>query len=182
VFFDDFSDRGSGWSVQYTEFRILDYYQEGYHISINSPEKVAMTFLEVEYDDVHIVVDTRMIGGEDDNFFGVLCRYRDEENFYAAVITSGGEFAIIERLDGGGLDVVSGDDYTHSVVINPHMALNLLDVSCIGNQIKLTVNGVLLAETTQDSLLSGDVGLIAGTYSANSSDVLFDNFTLYLEE
>ncbi|MEN8243066.1 MAG: hypothetical protein ABFS17_14200, partial [Chloroflexota bacterium] len=131
---------------------------------------------------VRIMVDARKIGGGDNNFFGVICRYQDTDNFYSAVINSAGEFAILERLAGVGLEVISGDQFTHSVVVNPQMELNLLEVSCKGNQITLMVNGVLLAEATQDSLLTGDVGLIAGTFSSNSSDVLFDNFTLYLEE
>ena len=181
-FFDDFSDRASGGSVQYAESWILDYFQGGYRISINSTETVAWTFLNVEYDDVRMVVDTRLIGGENDNFFGVICRYQDVDNFYTAVISSAGEFAILERLEGGGLEIVSGDQFTHSVAIFPDMSLNLLEVSCLGSQITLTVNGVLLAEAAQDSLLTGDVGLIVGTFTSDSSDVLFDNFTLFFEE
>ena len=182
MFFDDFADRESGWPVEYGDYWILDYYQEGYRISINTSEKIAWTHLGVEYDDVRMVVDARLIGGEEDNFLGVICRYQDVDNFYGAVITSDGYFAVMERLQGVALDIVSGDQFTHSVVINQHMELNLIEVACIGSQIKLTVNGQMLAEVTQNSLPTGDVGLIVGTFSANSTDVLFDNFTLYFEE
>ncbi|MEN8240333.1 MAG: hypothetical protein ABFS17_00295, partial [Chloroflexota bacterium] len=83
-FLDDFSVRSSGWSVQYAEFWILDYYQEGYRISINAPDKAAWSILGFDYSDVRIMVDARKIGGGDNNFFGVICRYQDTDNFYSA--------------------------------------------------------------------------------------------------
>jgi hypothetical protein len=181
-FLDDFSDRNSGWRVDYAENFLLDYFQEGYHILISKPEIVAAASLGVEFADVRVMVDARKIGGDVDNYFGVLCRYQNADNYYASVISSDGYYAILRRTQGGAPEVISGDYFLESFVINQDHDLNLIEVSCVGSQIKLSVNGQQLSEVTDTTIPSGDVGLLVGTFSAASTDILFDNFTLYLEE
>jgi hypothetical protein len=181
-FVDDFSDRNSGWGVEYAEDWLMDYFQDGYHILINKPEMVAGSTLGVDYADVRIMVDARLIGGEEDNYLGVLCRYQNADNYYAAVISSDGFYGILRRTQGDAPEVISGEYFVESIIINQHNNLNLLEVSCVGSQIKLVVNGQQLADVTDTTIPSGDVGLIVGTFSAASTDVLFDNFTFYLEE
>jgi hypothetical protein len=180
-FLDDFSDRNSGWRVDYAENWLMDYFQDGYHILINKPEMIAGSTLGVDYADVRVLVDARLIGGEEDNYLGVLCRYQDADNYYAAVISSDGFYGVLRRTQGGAPEVISGEYFLESIVINQHSALNLLEVSCVGSQIKLIVNGQQLADVTDTTIPSGDVGLVVGTFSAASTDVLFDNFTFYLE-
>ena len=45
-------------------------------------------------------VDASKLGGPDDNSFGVICRYRDAENFYAFLVSSDGYYGIIKVKDG----------------------------------------------------------------------------------
>jgi hypothetical protein len=179
---DDFSDRNSGWPTDYAEPWVMDYYQGGYHISITQPETVASTILSVDFADVRVLVDARLIGGEEDNYLGVLCRYQNGDNYYASVISSDGFYAILRRVQGTAPEVISDDYFLESIVINQHSELNLIEVSCVGDQIKLNVNGQTIAEVSDTAIPSGDVGLIVGTFSAESTDILFDNFTFYLEE
>lgn len=181
VFVDDFSDRSSGWPVNYEETLLIDYYQEGYHLALTSPDSITWAVVGPNFENVRIQVDSRQIGGEEDNYYGVICRYQDGNNFYAGVISSDG-FSAILHLKDGTLDLISGDSFQESVVINQHMDLNLIVFTCIGSQFQLIVNGQLIAEGEDASIPTGDVGLIIGTLSAQSSDILFDNYSLYLVE
>ena len=177
----DFSDRNSGWPTEYADAWVTDYYQDGYRMLINSPDTVAWAIVKVDYSDVRIVVDAHLIGGGEDNYLGAICRYQNADNFYSLVISSDGYYAIQRRLNGGVIEVISGEYFEQSIVINQQQSLNLIEASCVGDQIKLTVNGLLLAAVTDSAIPSGDAGLIVGTFSAESTDILFDNFTVYLE-
>jgi len=48
---------------------------------------------------VDTLVHTRALklNGPDDNMFGILCRYQDEENYYALVIGSDGYYGVFRR-------------------------------------------------------------------------------------
>jgi hypothetical protein len=134
-------------------------------------------------ENVRILVDARLIDGGEDNYLGVICRYQDANNFYAGVISSDGFYAILRRYQGGSsFEFISSDRFEESIVINQHMELNLIELACIGSQITLTVNGQQIAQVEDSGISSGEVGLIVGTITAESTDVLFDNFSLYLEE
>lgn len=182
LFIDEFSERTSGWPVEYTDFTVIDYYQDGYRISVNQVDSLTWSVVGPTLQNVRILVDAKLIGGEEDNYYGIICRYQDANNFYAGVISSDGFYTIMRRFLGGTLEFISSDKFEESVVINQHLDLNLLEFSCVGSQLTLTVNGQVLAQVEDSGIPSGDVGLIVGTISANSTDVLFDNFSLYLEE
>ena len=181
LFVDEFSDRSSGWSVEYGENSVIDYFQDGYHILVSAPESIAISVVGPNFGNVRIIVDAQLIGGNEDNYFGLICRYQDSSNFYTGVISSDG-FSAIMHLNNGTFEFVSSDRWEESVVINQHQALNLVQLTCIDNHIALTVNGQEIAAAEVASIPTGEVGLIVGTISAEATDVLFDNFTLYLEE
>lgn len=182
LFVDDFSDRASGWPVEYSDDSVIDYFQEGYHIAVNAPESLVWSVVGPNFQNVRINVDARLIGGGEDNYLGLICRYQDANNFYTGVISSDGFYAIMRRYQGGSMDFISSDRFEESIVINQHLDLNLLELVCVGNQISLSVNGQLVSQVEDDAITTGDVGLLVGTISAESTDILFDNFTLYLEE
>lgn len=179
-FFDDFSDRSSGWQSGYAESVIWDYYQEGYRVSIYEDGIYSHSYLKVDYSNLRLVVDVRMIGGQPKNAVGLACRSQGIDDFYAAVINGEGYYAIYRRINRGELEVIGGDQ--QSVVINPGLNLNLVEMICVGDRIALIVNGQQLVEVVDSELESGGAGLFAFTLSAESTDILFDNFYLYLEE
>jgi hypothetical protein len=182
VFIDDFSNRDSGWSSEYTENADWDYYMGGYRVSVRTSETSAWTYIvDHEYENVRLVVDAKKIGGQENNHYGLICRSQDNaDTYYAALISSTGHFGIYRRLQGGNLKAISREET--SVVINQGFSLNLIEMSCVGSQISLTVNGVLLKEVYDRSIKSGTVGMLVMTDLTESNDILFDNFHLYLEE
>jgi hypothetical protein len=63
-------------------------------------------------------------------------------------------------------------------VIKLGNATNHITVSCVGNNLTLSVNGEVLADVSDSDLPSGDVGLIASTFDEPGTDILFDNLTV----
>ena len=60
--------------------------------------------------------------------------------------------------------------------INKGLAVNHLRADCIGDTLTFYVNGFQVAQTQDSSLVSGDVGMLAGTFNTTGVDVVFDNF------
>ena len=54
-----------------------------------------------------------------------------------------------------------------------------IDAACVNNQLMLGVNGVLLAEVTDDTFDSGRYGLVVGTGEQGDFTVVFDNYSVY---
>jgi len=178
LFFDDFSNSNSGWD-QVHDTNVTDYSNGGYRIYVD----------ETNYDiwanpsksfpgDVQIEVDATKTGGPDDNDFGVICRYQDTNNFYFLLISSDG-YAAIGKYENGSQQLVSSDEMEQANGITPGAATNHLRAECIGSNLTLYANGNVVATAVDSSFSSGDVGLMAGTFSEAGTDILFDNFYVY---
>jgi hypothetical protein len=181
LFIDEFTDATSGWPVQNTETSLIDYYDGGYRIMVNGVDSAAYSVVGPNLGNVRILVDATLLDGGEDNYFGAICRYQDAGNYYMGLITSDGFYAIV-KFQVGVPEFLSSERWEESIVINQGGALNLIELTCIGNQIGLTVNGQQLALIEDDGIAKGDVGMVVGTISAETTSILFDNFTLYLEE
>ncbi len=179
LFQDDFSDTGSGWDQYSDSDGSTDYYDGGYRIFINTSRQLFWANPYRSFTDVRVEVDADLIGGSEDNSFGVICRYEDIDNFYALVISSDGYYGIRKRINGGDLEVIGSDALQFSDSINLSGARNHITAECIGSTLSLYANGDLLISVTDSDNSSGDVGLIASTFDVSSTDILFDNFTVY---
>jgi len=130
--------------------------------------------------DIQIEVDAAKKGGPDDNDFGVLCRYSNinqVDNYYRFVISSDG-YAGIMLVEGEESTMLSSDKLQASEAIRKGDASNHLRADCIGSQLTLYINGKQAATAQDSTLVGGDVGLIAGTYTIPGTDILFDNFKI----
>lgn len=173
---DDFSDVTSGWvQISLTDGR-AEYLNGGYLLSVSSQNRMYWATSGSTFSNVRVEVDAAFSEGGEDNSFGLVCRYQNEGNFYAMVISADGYYAIRKRIAGGALEVISGDSFQASEKIRQGQENNSIVAECIGNQLRLYVNGEKIAEVTDGDLASGDVGMIVGTFSAVSTEVLFDNF------
>jgi len=128
--------------------------------------------------DVRVEVDATKAGGSDDNDFGLICRYQDTNNFYFLLISSDG-YAAIGKYESGSQQLISSDKMVKVEGITPGAATNHIRADCVGSELKLYVNGNLVVTATDSSFTSGDVGLMAGTFSEPGTDILFDNFYVY---
>lgn len=175
---DEFSDVASGWDrIETLEF-VADYREGGYLLGVYKGDYLAMSVPGMSFSDAIIEVDTTYLSGGYDNYFGILCRYQDSSNYYLLFITSDGFFGILKNR-GENFTTLGMDGFGSSEVIKQGRSSNLLRAECVGNRFALHVNGELLLEGFDSDILSGDVGILAGTFTASSAEILFDNFKVY---
>ncbi len=175
---DDFSSTDSGWDRMDEEDFSTDYLDGYYVISIETEDYMAWANPGKNYSDIRIEVEATYIGGGLDNHFGIICRAVDVDNFYTMMISSDGFYAITKRVEGDSLSMIGTDIFEYSDAILQGVATNKLQADCVGDKLSLTVNGELLAEVTDSSFTTGDVGLLAGTFNVVDTQIAFDNFKL----
>jgi len=175
LFQDDFSDPSSGWVTVHEPDQIMAYENGGFRIWVNKPNFDYWSVPDLRFADAHIEVDVTKIGGPDDNDIGLICRYKNSDNFYGFLISSDGYYGISERQNGEH-QVIGMDGMKYSSVIHTGNAKNHIRADCVGNLLTLYVNGVKLVEVEDSTLAVGDVGILAGSFSQPGVDILFDNF------
>lgn len=176
VFSDSFSDKSGGWKTENFVEGSTAYLDEGFLITLNRSEYLLWSTAGMDYGNVRLDVDASWVGGGADNTFGLICRYQDAQNFYALVISSDGFYSIRKRTPTTGLNVISAGGYLYSDEILQSSQENHLRAECNRDRLRLFANGTLLAEIVDKDFVQGDVGLIAGTFSAETTQIRFDNF------
>jgi hypothetical protein len=178
LFQDNFSDESCGWEDIFNdETGISDYDQGGFRLRVDQEQFDYWANPNVSFSDVVIEVDARKIGGPDDNDFGVICRYVDNQNFYFFIVASDGFYAIGKSVSGD-YTYIGSDFMEPTDAVLGGDASNHLRADCAGSTLRLYANGNLLKEVTDSTFTSGDVGLIAGTFDTPGTDILFDNFVV----
>jgi len=174
---DDFSNETTGWSRARTDEGITDYENGVYRIFVNMENQdfLGTPGLALQ-SDVRVEVDATKVAGPDDNDFGVLCRYQNNNNFYQFFVSSDGYVGILKLVDGSSQNI-SADQLIDHPAVNTGNSLNHIRADCVGDTLTMYVNGqqVLTAQDTT-FMNGGDVGVFAGTYDIPGTDIHFDNF------
>ncbi len=175
LFQDDFSDPESGWDRIIVADGVTDYADGVYRIFVNTSNTDIWANPSLDFTDVSIDVVATKVSGENDNDYGLICRYLDEENFYFFIISSDGYFGI-GKVSAGLQQLVGVDSMPPSEAISQGNATNRLRAVCNGSTLSFYANGELLAEYEDTEFVSGDVGLVAGTFDTPGVDIYFDDF------
>jgi hypothetical protein len=177
LFQDDFSRRSSGWPTRHTAQAILEYEEDHYTMLVLAPHASQWSTPGLDVGPARIEVDALHLGGPDDNFFGLVCRYRDDANFTFLVASSDG-FAGIGEVRQGERSLLSGGAMLPAEPVAPRGYSNHLTAECLDDALRLYINGRLVAEAPGGGPASGDVGLITGTYAAPGVEIVFDSFSV----
>lgn len=174
---DDFSNPASGWDRASGADGVTDYAFGMYRIFSATPDYYMWATAHRDFPiDVRIEVDATKKAGADQDVFGLLCRYRDEKNFYILMISGDGQAGIAKRTSGSDLTMLSGASMKTDPSIHPGQVTNHLRADCAGNTLSLYVNETLVTSATDSDFAGGDAGLWLGTYDQPGTDVYFDNF------
>lgn len=176
IFQDDFSDPSSGWNRAVTPNGVSDYNDGAYHIFVNQVFTDIWSMPGLMLDDISIEVDAIKVGGARDNRFGLICR-SDGDRFYTFIISSDGFYGI-GKTSAMDIILIGMPSMQSSDAIRTGTATNHLRADCTSNTLTLFINDQLVEQVQDGELVSGDVGLIAGTYEIPGTDILFDNFTV----
>lgn len=177
LFRDDFSSTSSGWDRTTTDSGTTDYQDGGYHIFVQPEYYSLWANPGKSFTDVRVEVDAHRLSGVDDNEYGVICRYVDTGNFYAASISSDGFYGLI-RLSDGDFEYVGMEAMQTSDAIHQGSESNHIRLDCVGSSLTLYVNGTQVASAVDSTHTSGDVGLYAGTFGTPGIDIMFDDFVV----
>lgn len=177
LFQDDFSRTMSGWDQHQSELYEASYHNDHYSIRVIPPDTDVWSTPNLHFDDVRLQVEASKSAGPDNNLFGLVCRYQDPRNFYFFAISSDGYAGIGLNKDGG-RRLLTGDALVPAEAVRQGTGANVLRADCVGYQLRLYVNGVLVAEAQAAEWQSGDVGLLAGSYDQGGVVINFDNFSV----
>lgn len=177
IFEDDFSTRDQGWTTLHNEQGIMGYDAGGFRFHVDGAEVNYWATPGLNFGDVRVEVDLVPYTGPVENKMGLLCRYRDDQNFYFFVISADGYYAL-GKVYKGEQSLVGQDAMRYSSAIQQGVALNHLRADCDGNTLRFYINDAPVALVEDDSLVEGDVGLLVGTFEEGGLDVLFDNFVV----
>lgn len=167
VFFDNFSNRNSGWNK--------DNYSSGrLRLFVDDANIIIWDYPGLKVSDISIEVDTDFAGGSPKSAIGVICRYVDRDNFFYFIINSDKRYGIFKKEDDSWVTLA---DWKNSNAIDPD-GENHLRVDCVGSNFHFYANNVLLASVQDGDLRSGDVGLSASAYDTPGVEIFFDNFVV----
>ena len=179
LFSDDFTSNTNAWGTSGKNIGEIIFEYEGLDIKVNTPNSLLWTVTADQFRDTQIEVDGVLLGGPNDDTFGVICRYQDNEHFYGFLLSHDGYYGIF-KMDGGNMllaDSQAGLKYSDA--IRQGGVVNHIQAVCQGETLRLTVNGTLLSEVQDSSYTQGQMGLIVGTYEIAGTEVFFDNLQIY---
>jgi hypothetical protein len=180
LFSDDFSNTTSGWTVSNTVDGSIGYSADSYTFLVNNPGTLLLANPGKSFPgDISVEVDARKIAGPDDNYFGVLCHYRDPQNYYVLMITSDGYSGISMRKDGVDTLISPGLKFLKMDGIKKSASTNHIRADCVGEKLTLYANGKQVSLAYDKSLTGGDSGLaVRSGELAGGVNIRFDNFTI----
>lgn len=118
------------------------------------------------------------VSGPQSNRMGLICRLKNDKNFYFFVISADGYYGIGKMKDGK-TSLLTGDQMQPSTSILTGSQVNRLRADCVGDLLIFYVNDVLISSAKDDDFSAGDVGILAGSFDQTGSDIYFDNFVVY---
>lgn len=173
---DDFSDVNSGWPNDDTTY----YADGGYVMSIAEADQDLWVLAGQSLPaDVIVEVSASRRAGPEDNNYGIICRAKDLDNFYFFWISSD-SYQVIGKYENGESSFLSSDQMQFTDGIKGGLnESNRIRAECVGNTLKLVVNGRTVAKVTDDTFTEGgDVGLMAGTFEEGGVEIFFDNLVV----
>jgi hypothetical protein len=177
LFFDDFSETKSGWDRFAGEIGSMNYADKAYRISVLEANTDLFATPGKLFKDAVVKASAQRVSGPDNNSFGLICRYKDEKNFYSAQISSDG-YAGIFRIKDGVYKLLGHDTMIPVPAILGGSGLNNIYFECVGTTLVLAVNGTLVDTQEDKNFENGDVGLIAGAFDSSGVVIAFDDFSV----
>jgi hypothetical protein len=178
LFFDDFrAEQDSGWILYNRSGAAVEREGETLRLTSSQPGQIWWTNVGRNFDDLILSADIQHIDGPQDNAYGLICRYQSSENFYVFLVSSDGYYAI-GKYQSGNTQISylnEGGEYIFSEAIDQESGINRVRASCIGSELSLSVNGVLLESVSDPTFVTGDIGLAVSTFEPGALEIAFDN-------
>jgi len=130
-------------------------------------------------EDFSLEVDATQVGGEDDNEYGLICGYRDDDNYYELAI-SGDGFVGFFAKERGRWQTISA--FRPSETINRGNAVNRLRLEVDKGSYEFYVNDQLALQEFDIRFGEGLIGFGCGSFADTGVHCSFDNLRVWDEE
>ncbi len=177
---DDFSDSDSGWADSNTDPEATFGYRDGeYVIQVHKAQWIAWTNPDpVEtFTNFRAEITVKDTGGSQEApLFGLMCHYQDEQNYYYAGFGSDGYYALL-KSENGDDTVLAGDDISSDIA--PGAESYKLTLECANGQLILSVNDQPIAQASDSTFTTGQLGIFVLTFKDPSADIHFDDLRVF---
>ena len=188
IYTENFEDVESGWERLYEEEFNLDYAPGGiYRIEMKMPNRMVASEPPYPFEgpltSMHISVRARGEGGN--GYFGVMCHFKDDYNYYRAGVSISGEY-MISKLVNGSLSYLTDPPWKPILLYAPdEQGFVSMTLVCEDGLIQLMIDEIgqeILTDTSLDQgvaaifVSAGDQPDDEGVYMR----AYFDDFTLEL--
>jgi hypothetical protein len=176
---DDFSDQSPGWEVAHWNEGSVAYEDGAYVVSAKAEDTSILGKANRSFENAVIQFSTQQVQGptNHNNAYGVICRESGGGLGYFLRISGDGFYSIqLSTAHGSFTPLV---EWAKSDAIHQGNAANHIRAVCDGPNLALYANDVLLAQVTDNTILSGDIALTATTYEDEPTRVLFDDLEVF---
>jgi len=175
LYHDEFANNSSGWDRVANDGGIMDYDSGGYRILVRQPKMNFWATPQKNFGNVRVEADVTKLNGPNENRVGLMCRYRGGD-YYFFIISNDGFYAIGKFIGGQTLLLGQEQMVTSDLILSN--SLNHLRADCTGNTLTFYVNFNQVASVQDSDFPSGDVGVLAGSFTQPGVDVVFQNFVV----
>jgi hypothetical protein len=184
VFRDDFSTDDCGWATFDSGSERAAITNGALLLTTSTSGFMAWSNPGLALENVDFTVQSRMLSGPNDNAYGAICRYQDQDNFLLFLISADGYYAVGRYRSGSSqIEYLTGEPphhYQRSDHINRGAATNLLRVRCVDDRLAFYVNGFLLTELVDSDPRAGDIGVASSAFESGMLLVEFDDVQVVL--
>jgi S1-C subfamily serine protease len=169
---DNFLDNANDWNLGVGDDGSTDIYGGQLVIDVNRENYMFWSTMPGTYDGVVVASEVSLNKPAGDGEFGLVCGYRDMDNFTILMISEDGYYSIYKYEND---EVIFFVEWTYSDFVaesNTYM----LAAYCGSDSLAFALNDVLLAEAYDPNFISGEVGVIASCYENVGLTVGFDSY------
>jgi hypothetical protein len=144
------------------------FHQDGlWHISIKTGKRTAWNSADATCADCIAETSAVAVAGGDENGFGMMVRFQDQENYYSFRIDDQGQYSFQKTEKGETNYLVK---WTSSDALKTgRNQPNILRVVAVGPKLSLYANGRLLQTVTDGTFKEGKVSLVATNFADTGS-------------
>ena len=151
-----------------------------YHVVTADTHQIAVGVSQLlSLENFSLEVDAAQVSGDNDNEYGLVFGYQDDDNYYELAISGDGYagFFVKER---GRWETISA--FGASSTVNQGNAVNRLRLEALEGSFSFYVNGQLALQESDDRFAVGWIGFGCGSFAEPSPHCTFDNLRVWDEE
>lgn len=127
-----------------------------------------------QFSDFALEVDMELVSGSSTSWQSVVCRYNGLGDSYMFCINGSGKYSILKAVGGVATMLKKPTSSSHIKTV-----ANKIRVECIGDSLTLYVNGFRVAQVSDHTLVTGNLGFSVESASGEYTEVAFDNMVIW---